>query len=272
MPYKEGRLYESLDGQNGSTRQLSYRTAGGLAMKNTAFDSASVKTKVYDSPVNDPLVSWVCESGFRRHGGRDLEDPVVVDIGCGAGSNLQALSPCGIRGVGVTLSHKEAAICRSREIPVIVSDASRGLPFRNSSVKIVIASHVLEHLADPWATMSEIRRILSVDGSVFAAIPNVVFVRVRLAFLRGRFRYEDSGILDRTHLRFFDLYSARALFKDAGFEIVGERHQGWVPAGPLRRIAPRILRRADAFLTRRFPNTFAHQFLFEVRHPLATSS
>jgi hypothetical protein len=36
---------------------------------------------------------------------------------------------------------------------------------------------------------------------------------------RGRFRYLDSGILDRTHLRFFTRESIFELFSAAGFRV-----------------------------------------------------
>lgn len=38
-------------------------------------------------------------------------------------------------------------------------------------------------------------------------------------FLRGRWHYTDQGILDRTHLRFFDEQGARALFDNTGLTV-----------------------------------------------------
>jgi hypothetical protein len=38
-------------------------------------------------------------------------------------------------------------------------------------------------------------------------------------FVKGRWDYEDSGLLDRTHLRFFTRYSAGVLIDGAGLQI-----------------------------------------------------
>jgi len=44
------------------------------------------------------------------------------------------------------------------------------------------------------------------------SIPNIAFGGVRLALLNGTFDYVDSGLLERTHLRFFTLATAQKLF------------------------------------------------------------
>jgi hypothetical protein len=50
-------------------------------------------------------------------------------------------------------------------------------------------------------------------------VPNVAHASVRLELLAGNFVYEQTGILDQTHLRFFTLDSLRALIKQSGFYI-----------------------------------------------------
>ena len=42
---------------------------------------------------------------------------------------------------------------------------------------------------------------------------------MRLGLLRGNFTYAESGILDRTHLRFFTMETAHRLIEDAGYEL-----------------------------------------------------
>jgi hypothetical protein len=80
------------------------------------------------------------------------------------------------------------------------------------------------------------------DGRVIVSLPNVRNWRVLADLVvRGRWRYVDEGILDRTHLRFFTATDARLLLQTAGLtperEIfkVGDR---------IGRVTPRWLRRA----------------------------
>src|SRR4030095_8026712 len=59
-------------------------------------------------------------------------------------------------------------------------------------------------------------RLLRSRGRVFASSPNVSHHSVIRQLLRGRWQLEDSGIMDRTHLRWFTPSTFRALFEDAG--------------------------------------------------------
>lgn len=83
-----------------------------------------------------------------------------------------------------------------------------------------IFGDVLEHLKDPWRLLSDIRRILPIDGCVVACIPNAQHwsVQARLSF--GDFRYEDSGIFDRTHIRWFTRSTMIEMFQRTGFAVV----------------------------------------------------
>lgn len=51
------------------------------------------------------------------------------------------------------------------------------------------------------------------------SIPNVAFGAVRLSLAQGEFNYVDSGILERTHLRFFTYETAVSLFTSLGFGV-----------------------------------------------------
>ena len=53
-----------------------------------------------------------------------------------------------------------------------------------------------------------------------ASLPNVAHGDVRIAMINGSFRYREWGLLDRTHVRFFTLETARQLFQEAGLVAV----------------------------------------------------
>jgi SAM-dependent methyltransferase len=96
----------------------------------------------------------------------------------------------------------------------------------------IVFNDVLEHMADPWDALRKAHHLLMPGGTLIASIPNVRNARVvRPLVLRGRWDYADSGILDRTHLRFFTRSSAIALFVDTGYSVV--------EAAPVRRVEER---------------------------------
>jgi hypothetical protein len=79
----------------------------------------------------------------------------------------------------------------------------------------------LEHFVDPWETLRACQPLLTPTGRVVASIPNIRWLNTSLRLLlRGEWRYEETGMLDRTHLRFFTRSGIHTLFADSGFEIV----------------------------------------------------
>ena len=77
----------------------------------------------------------------------------------------------------------------------------------------VVLADVIEHIPDPAVFLAELIRHLQKTTKLIISIPNVAFGGVRLALLNGFFDYVDSGLLERTHLRFFTLISAQRLFE-----------------------------------------------------------
>jgi SAM-dependent methyltransferase len=227
------------------------------------MDLASISEKTYDSLPNRPLVEAVVEA--RGEFDHRPSFSLLVDLGCGTGSNLDSLKEEGFRCIGVSLSLQEASVCFGKGHASVVTDLSKGLPFRDRSLSVVIASHVLEHLAEPWKLLRVLHRSMHPDGWLFVALPNAVFLEQRLRVLRGRWRYTEAGLLDYTHLRFYDLHSARQLLEDNGFQIVRERHTFWYPHAKLKRLPERPTRSIFEWVGRRLPNLLAYQFLFVTR-------
>ena len=79
---------------------------------------------------------------------------------------------------------------------------------------------VLEHVRNPVKLLTSSRRVLREAGCIIVSIPNVAHGAVRLALLRGRFEYQQLGILDDTHLRFYTRESVLRLLSESGFAAV----------------------------------------------------
>jgi hypothetical protein len=112
-----------------------------------------------------------------------------------------------------------------------------------------------------------LRPALELGGTLAVALPNLLFWKERLQFLRGRFRYTEGGIMDSTHYRFFDFVSAQELIHAGGYRVVDADADGVLPLGPLRRLLPSSwTTRCDNWGLRKFPGLFGWQFLIEARH------
>jgi SAM-dependent methyltransferase len=146
----------------------------------------------------------------------------VLEIGCGAGATMawiRTIRPVDY-AVGAEIVPHMAERARHVFDDVIVGDIeAQPLP-PQEKFDTVIALDVLEHLADPWGMVRKLSQLLKENGVFVASVPNVGHWSVIFPlFFRGRWEYQDEGLLDRTHLRFFDEPRARALFEGAGFRI-----------------------------------------------------
>lgn len=191
------------------------------------------------------------ESGLSKPDGyysgqrKDLIDLVpsgyrtVLDVGCGEGNNTPYLRQKGATYVvGIEITPENAAIARAHMDEVWCGSVEAELPFHEGQFDLIICADVLEHLVDPWAALTKLRRLLLPGGYVLASIPNIRYLPVLFELLvKGRFRYVPAGVLDRTHLRFFTRLEIASLFEMTGFEIVRwSRNRKGRKLGPLNSV------------------------------------
>jgi SAM-dependent methyltransferase len=186
----------------------------------------------------------------------------LLDLGCGTGALGRELKEKTDREVfGVTYSREEAALAAKNLDCVIVSDLNDFDPENLGEFDCIICSHVLEHLYQPEQLLIRLRPRLSFGGRLIAALPNILFWKQRIEFLRGRFRYTEGGLMDSTHFRFFDYQTGPQLLKTAGFKVVEFSGQGSFPQPLFRNLAPKVARIVDSAACRLLPGLFGHQFI-----------
>jgi len=147
----------------------------------------------------------------------------VLDVGCGVGKTGSILVNMGFeRTVGVEIHAEAAQKAKDVYDEVLVLDVEKqDLPCAKGYFDCILYGDVLEHLTDPWRVLRNHRDYLSEEGIIVCSIPNVRYYRVLLPLiLQGRWEYEDIGVLDRSHLRFFTLKTIEDLLRNSGFTIV----------------------------------------------------
>ena len=145
----------------------------------------------------------------------------LLEIGCGAG-NTGALAKArtGAEVVGVELSAAAATEAERVLDRVVRGDVETlAFDFPEGYFDCIVCADVLEHLKDPWAVLRKLRPLLADEGRVVASIPNLQHLKPVLKIILDRFEYEEVGLLDITHLRFFTLSTIKGLFDETGYRI-----------------------------------------------------
>ncbi len=168
----------------------------------------------------------------------------ILDIGASVGEMGAALVSRGCDVTGLEYSPVLAAEARKRltrvfegDIEQLVADGfDPGGPF-----DCVIMADVLEHLRDPWRVVQWAADQIGDGGSMVISVPNVRHLRLIWAVvLRRSWPYQDSGIFDRTHLRWFAHENLAQLLNHTDFQITELRRSYMIDKWPTRkdRFAP----------------------------------
>jgi 2-polyprenyl-3-methyl-5-hydroxy-6-metoxy-1,4-benzoquinol methylase len=173
----------------------------------------------------------------------------VLEVGCASGAFGALVRERGNWVGGIEISNLAAREARNRLNQVWSFDIEDIWPdeLGREDMDVVIAGEVLEHIFDPIAVLKHIRKALKPDGSIIITTPNFMTWTNRVRFLFGKFRYQEQGMFDFGHIRWFTYRYLKEVLREAGFRIVVERHI----------IFPGKLTRVLKF----FPSLFAWQFV-----------
>ncbi len=179
----------------------------------------------------------------------------VVDVGCGNGALgrglKQARAEIDVRGIEIDAA--AAADAAQHLDAVVCGDACAPLPDDWPAVDCAVFADVLEHMNDPWSCLKVWRQRLRNGARIVVSLPNMLHFTALLQLRRGRWDYRDSGVLDRTHLRFFTRDTGVEMIVAAGFEIEYFERQWLFPTGLARypgALARRIERQRGDVLPR----------------------
>jgi len=146
----------------------------------------------------------------------------VLEIGCGAGETGAAAiaeNRCE-HYVGVELAPQAASVARTRLTEIIEGDVEHlEFPWPDGHFDAVLMSEVLEHLVDPWSVVTRLSAKLKPGALVVASSPNVAQMAIVRGLLANRWELTETGVMDRTHLRWFTQDSYRKMFEDAGVQV-----------------------------------------------------
>ena len=178
----------------------------------------------------------------------------ILDIGCARGYLGRRIKEMGGKYVaGIEISQEAAQEAKTVLDKVYVFDVQKHwLPeVKEQKFELVILSELLEHVFDPVFVLKNVSEILLSNGEVVITTPNFMVWTNRIRFLFGNFKYQEQGMFDFGHIRWFTYQYLQDVLKKSGFKIVQENHI----------IFPGKLTR---FL-KLWPSLFAHQLIVKAK-------
>ena len=156
-------------------------------------------------------------------------DKEILELGCHSGyfSSWLNKNNCKVTGIEINANALQEAspylkksICGNLEDPEIWNN------FEKESFDAILLMHILEHLINPEKILKKSLEFLKKDGTVIIGLPNVSNAKDRFNMFFGKFEYTEIGVLDNTHLRFFNQKTARKLIFNAGL-VIEEYFSSW---------------------------------------------
>jgi SAM-dependent methyltransferase len=144
----------------------------------------------------------------------------ILEIGCGEGRFSTAID--NVTELWGVEPDPEAAAVAARSMQRVLTGTYETVQTElpNRYFDLVICNDVIEHMTDHDAFLVAIKQKIAPGGVIVGSVPNVRYFKNLLDLLVLKdWHYKDTGILDRTHLRFFTLKSLRRSLIEAGYGI-----------------------------------------------------
>ncbi len=187
----------------------------------------------------------------------------VLEIGAAFGETLFYLKEKGIaeEAIGIDL-FEDKNIENYKQIDRFIfgNIEEIDLPEYENYFDVILLPDVLEHLIEPQDALEKVHKYLNNEGQVIVSMPNIrhysAFVKI---FIKGDFSYEESGIFDYTHRRFYCKKNIKELLESANFKTLKiessiKRYKGKSAAKILNKITLGA-----------FEEFFSYQYFFKLK-------
>jgi SAM-dependent methyltransferase len=235
----------------------------------------------YVAEFSDTGAHGHCRDLLERAG---LESGMVLDLGCGSGPLAEQVAALGLEYVGADVDQVALGELADRGFEAhtldlrgdeAALDAALAAVVGGRPVVAVLLLDVIEHLVDPGPTLRAVGRLGTIERRplLVVSIPNVSHVDIGAKLLAGRWDTTKLGLLDDTHLRFFNAARVDETMAAAGwceadaYDVVNPVSDQQFPADapvlrsgvPLRQLLTRVRKSAD-------PHGETYQFVRSFRH------
>ena len=147
----------------------------------------------------------------------------ILDVGCADGSFSSSIKrKFGADVWGVEINAEVAEMAKKNVDKILIGDILKVIDdIPDTYFDCIVFNDVLEHMVNPYTVLSKIKTKLTSTGVVVCSIPNIRHIKaLKKLLMQGKWKYENFGTFDKTHLRFFTKKSIIDMFKDLNYQII----------------------------------------------------
>ncbi|HEX4566937.1 MAG TPA: methyltransferase domain-containing protein [Vicinamibacterales bacterium] len=160
----------------------------------------------------------------------------VLEVGCGAGTDLMRFAKAGASVTGVDVAPSAVALAKQNfaqqgvEADLREADGEQ-LPFADGSFDFVYAHGVVQYTANDRALVDEVRRVMAPGGTaVFQVYNRVSWLNALSKVMKVPLEHEDAPVLKKYSIgefrRLLDGFSSVRIVEER-FPVKSRLHGGW---------------------------------------------
>lgn len=189
----------------------------------------------------------------------EIENPRILDVGCWVGAlgeQIKSQKVCEIDGIDINKKALEKAQAKDYRNLYCIDLNNPDFSTLNQKYDFIVFGDVLEHTINPDKVINLLKQKLAENGFMAVSLPNIGFLWYRLLHLFGYWDYKETGVMDKTHMRFFTLDSMTKFFQKNQLRIIR--------IDPYIGIKNRhfLIRNTLRFFAKIWPSLFALQIVF----------
>ncbi len=175
-----------------------------------SYGSLAVAKSVYSVKERSDLLGLLPHKNFKS----------MIEFGCADCTNLFFFAKELDIQDTVGVDNCKPTSFQADKVTFIHQTVEAFLESNKRSFDLVLLSDVLEHLYNPWAVLHGIKKILTAEGVLLISVPNFENIRYAQSVLSGHFFYEETGLMDQTHIRFFSKNTLLFYLQMSGFKTI----------------------------------------------------
>lgn len=144
----------------------------------------------------------------------------VLDIGCSSGNfgaELKRKKNCTV--FGIDIFEDDLKLAKKQLNKVYRRNIEQDEIGDLGTFDVILMADVIEHLFDPSTALKKVAKQLNKNGRFVFSVPNMANIATRLELLKGRFEYTAYGLLDETHVHYYDKPGLERVFTNAGMSV-----------------------------------------------------